>query len=605
MARSGRGGRSMKWLLVTILALGLLARLLHFWVISGTAYPRIGDELPFTDMYVNLHWARTILAGDWLGRETYHPYFHWMKQIAPLETWYRWWGGKEIFQQAPLYPYLLAGLLALCKASVTWVLFFQLLIGALQPLVLYWLAASLFGARVGLVAAVLTALYGPFIFHQGVHLRDWLPPLLEPLALFALLRANATNRGGAWGMAGAALGLALLTKETVLLFLPFVGLWLLWENWPDWRRSIRPGALLLGGFLLCLSPLLLRNALVGAPVFALSNRAAESIIEGNAADGSPVGLDWPRSMQGILERSGGRLGAVVLETLGTYQGDWIRFLRLLPRKVSGLVDPFEVPNNVSFYYGLELSPVLRLTLGYGLVFPLGLVGFLMSLNTWRRHFLAILYGLTVVGSLMVAPVIARYRLTLVPVLILYAAVMLIRSADAARERNARATLGIVGLVLAACFVQRVLLPLPQEGKNVRMLNPLEYLGSEQVYVKDKEYDRAAAQAALLLEKARRIPDYAGRVPLYEADYRVLRAQHLIEQGANTEANHELALAVAAYARLRETTASYLYYNIALLYFKLGEEAQAERYLRLFLEQDPDDPKADEARWLLLRLKGSP
>ncbi len=105
-------------ILLVILVLGFLVRLLHFWAITGTAFPRITFIFTESDMYAFWQWAQTILAGDLLGRNTYHPYFDWMKYFAPLETWYRWWGGKQSFQQAPLYPYWVAGLLAVSGNSL-------------------------------------------------------------------------------------------------------------------------------------------------------------------------------------------------------------------------------------------------------------------------------------------------------------------------------------------------------------------------------------------------------------------------------------------------------------------------------------------------------
>ena len=80
-----------------------------------------------------------------------------------------------ILQQAPLYPYWVAGWFALLGESLKSVLLIQLVIGALDSIVIYWWARRLFDARVGLLAAAMTTLYGPFIFQQGTLLRDWLP----------------------------------------------------------------------------------------------------------------------------------------------------------------------------------------------------------------------------------------------------------------------------------------------------------------------------------------------------------------------------------------------------------------------------------------------
>src|SRR5262245_61668142 len=181
-------------ILLSILAVALAIRFAHFLAIAGSAFLRFPLTFDQSDMNTYWEWAHEILAGDWLGRATYHPAFHWMKAIAPQETWYRWWGGRAIFQQAPLYVYWVAAVLGVSRQSIEFVSLAQLILGAFQPLVMFWLGRRLFDGCVGLVAAGLTALYGPFIFQQGALLRDWLPPLLEPLAVLTLLRARDTTR---------------------------------------------------------------------------------------------------------------------------------------------------------------------------------------------------------------------------------------------------------------------------------------------------------------------------------------------------------------------------------------------------------------------------
>jgi 4-amino-4-deoxy-L-arabinose transferase-like glycosyltransferase len=58
-----------------------------------------------------------------------------------------------------------------------------------------------------------------------------------------LLKAKEVRRGWAWAVAGSALGLALLAKETILFFLPLVLLWLLFEKRSAWRQAVRAGEL--------------------------------------------------------------------------------------------------------------------------------------------------------------------------------------------------------------------------------------------------------------------------------------------------------------------------------------------------------------------------
>jgi len=594
--------RTSRRVMLGILALGCAVRLVHFWAISHTAFLKITFISTNSDPYAFWHWAQTILAGDLLGRDTYHPYFDWMKEMAPLETWYRWWGGKEIFQQAPLYPYWVAGLSALSGNSMGVIVFTQLIVGALHPLVMFWLARRLFDVRVGLVAAAVTAFYGPFIFHQGALLRDWPPPLLEPLAMLVLLRARASGRVVDGLLSGALIGVATLTRETSLLLVPMAILWFVLEERGAWRRAAVPAAVLILGFSLAMSPLLARNYLVGAPLLALSNRAAENLIEGNAADTFPVGLHHPLSMKGILERADGRLGTVILETLGTYKGDWFGFVRMQLWKLRGLVDPLEVPNNVGIAYGLEISPILRFMLRYGLIFPLGVTGFLLCLKEWRQHLLLALYGLTTVGGLLITIIMARLRLVLVPILIIYGAAAAVRIYEAVRRKQWATVMTCLGLLLGIGVVQHGIMPFRElRDMPYYVIHHSDYFYSAKIYAAEGRPDRAVAELERLQVKARQRPSFARQLyetTLEEGDYRAQWAEQLIRAGKREEARRQADLAQAAFAS--HVNLSDAYFILGNLYLKLGEPVKAKALFGRFLELEPQGPKAEAARRLISR-----
>jgi len=333
-----------------------------------------------------------------------------------------------------------------------------------------------------------------------------------------------------------------------------VGLWLLWDYRSEWRRVFVAGAWLVAGLLLCLSPLVIRNVVVGAPPFALSNRALSSFITGNAADSVPVG--WapiPGTMRMILQRSDGKLLPTVWETLRTYQGNYGAFLFKELLKVGGLVDAHEeTGEGVSFYYGLEISPVLRLTLRYGFIFPLGAAGLLVSLPTWKRHRLIYIYLAAVVGALLFAMVQERYRLTLVPVLILFAAALFIWLADALRRKQGTRVLVSLGLVLGITMTQQVWIPLLKKsmgyGKGYGWGR--QFLAAAKVYESEGQFDRAVAEMVRLRERARRNARITTMKPiaaLLEGEYRTKWAGQLLQQQRWDEARRELQLAEAAYA----------------------------------------------------------
>ena len=104
--------------IVVIVVTTLLLRSWHLYnhLASPLAHPE--DVMPSTDSAAFATWAQKIAAGDVLCEDHYHPYMDWMGSIAPLQTFERWWGGKEIYHQTPLYPYLLASSYWLTGSSV-------------------------------------------------------------------------------------------------------------------------------------------------------------------------------------------------------------------------------------------------------------------------------------------------------------------------------------------------------------------------------------------------------------------------------------------------------------------------------------------------------
>src|SRR5689334_21272040 len=94
--------------LLLVLALGLGVRLVNIHAMSRSPMAEYQFRAPEADMSLAYEWSGHILRGDLLGREPVHQYTTWMREIAPPATWDRWWGGAQVFHQAPLYAYALA-----------------------------------------------------------------------------------------------------------------------------------------------------------------------------------------------------------------------------------------------------------------------------------------------------------------------------------------------------------------------------------------------------------------------------------------------------------------------------------------------------------------
>jgi 4-amino-4-deoxy-L-arabinose transferase-like glycosyltransferase len=400
-----------------VLAVGLAVRLANLWTFSSlpvSAYQRTWAE---SDMETAWRWSGAILAGDVLGRETVHPYTGWMRSMAPLATWERWWGGRGVFHQAPLYAYALAFMRLVGGDGFWGVALGQMCLGLASVAAVFLLAERVFGLRAAIMSGLGAALYGPFLLHETLLLRDELAVACSLLLLWTLLRAP-DHGAGAWLGAGLSFAVALLARETLALYGMFVVVWIARRYW---RRSQLRRALLsfAAGALLGVIPLVARNLLVGVAPLALSTRALESFVHGHAAGASPVGLTLPPATRAILERSDGNLGTAVRLTFATWKGNASGLVAHEWAKLRAIVSRYEAMDNVDWYYFADRSRVLAWSLRFEVALVFGLVGLFAPRpgvdDRPLRYFLvasvpALLYGIMV----------GRYRLAPAAVLLVYA-----------------------------------------------------------------------------------------------------------------------------------------------------------------------------------------
>ena len=487
---------STKALLIAVLLVAANVRLVNLGMISRHPVVDYQRTWPEGDMSATWAWTDTILGGDVLCRDTPHPSTGWMDAIAPRETWERWWGGKGVFHRAPLYPYVLAGLRRLFGDGFWGIALGQMAIGLASTALVFLIAARLFDPTVATVAGLGAALYGPFLLHEALLLRDPLAVATTLLALWALLRIGDAGPRG-WIVAGVFFAISLLAREANVLFAPLAVLWIV-------RRSPQPSRavpVFVAGIVLGLLPLMARNVAVGVSPWALSNGALERIVYGHAVDAQPVGFSLPRAPKSILEQADGHTFRAVRLTLATYDGDWARLARNEATNALAIVAGFEPGDNADWYYFVDRSALLRWLPRFEMVLGAGLVGLWLARGTSARHGILWWFLLASLPG-MYAPMMARYRLVAVAVLLVYAAVAAVWVARQLRARRfgpaAAATLGAVAIAVVSANL------LPATAARLRYRSA-EFLLSAQVYHGRGEDDRALDELRDGLAKAYRAP----------------------------------------------------------------------------------------------------
>lgn len=387
-------------------ALGL--RLLHMWQMSAS--PLFAD--PAVDAATYVEHATQLAAGQWLG-----------------------WG-EGPFWQPPLYPYVLGLVKGVFPDAFFYVVrILQAAMGALCCLLVYWIGRRIFSPGIALVAAGAAAVYGPLIYFDARLLPTGLATFLALAGLLLLLAAVERPAKRLFLAAGWLWGTAALAVATVLALVPLTAVWLVHRYWnkPD-RGRAWIGSFLLGAGLAIL-PVTLYNDIVGADVVLISSNGGVNFYVGNNADSDRTlairpGWEWEELMaepvrQGI-SRPSAKSSYFYARAFAFIGQSPLDYIALLAHKAVQFWSGDEIERNQEIYYWRKYSSVLTPMLWkWGLAFPFGLVGplALVGLAVYiRREGLGLPAVVTLGYSLAVIAffVTARYRLPVVPLLLLFA-----------------------------------------------------------------------------------------------------------------------------------------------------------------------------------------
>jgi tetratricopeptide (TPR) repeat protein len=410
-----------------IFFLALLVRLVYLWEISsspGFAFPLIDAQRYFNE-------AQMVASGDLIG-------------------------GKLSYWQPPLYQFILGVGIALFGLNHFALHLAHFVLGAINCVLLYLVGRKFFSEGVSKAASLIACFYGPFLYFEGEYLPPVILVFLALLILLLVLRAADRPKPWTWFLVGFTFGLHMIARPDILLFFPMALAWLVSRNLYKINRSflITLTTLFTAGLIIPVIPVTVRNYVAEGVFVPISYNGGINFYIGNNPDYDKTvavrpGVDWlDLVMEPLFEEQvptnerpavflGKSLEQVPTNERSAYffgkSFEWIEdnpedWARLIIRKGKMFWKGHEFIRNLNPYTMRDYSWLLSVLMWehviafpFGLISPLALLGIIFAMSRpGPERGLLLLFTLASFLSVILFFITSRYRIPLVPVLLLFA-----------------------------------------------------------------------------------------------------------------------------------------------------------------------------------------
>ena len=205
--------------------------------------------------------VRLAYGEEYFWKNSYSLFYDLAQSIAAGRGLSCYFIGVKYAHRPPVYPLFLVLTMVGGKNYVVIVLL-QSIIGAGTALCAFLIGRELFDQRIGLLAAAGVAFYPYFVMHDTALQETGMFTFLTALAVLLLLKSRTSISKVVWFAAGLFLGLAVLTRVTLALFVPFAVLWIPLFTGGTRRKRLGKTAIVAAAFTLVVMPWLVRNYFV-------------------------------------------------------------------------------------------------------------------------------------------------------------------------------------------------------------------------------------------------------------------------------------------------------------------------------------------------------
>ncbi|MDD5326984.1 MAG: glycosyltransferase family 39 protein [Phycisphaerae bacterium] len=490
----------------------------------------------------------------------------------------------RFFWQSFFYPFFLSRLYYFTGPSVVAAKLFNFLLGSVTAVLIYALGKKLFGRQTAILAAVIFALYGPCIsFEAELLATAWACFFAVSLVMLLIKSAEPSAKKWFCLAAGIFAGLSIITRAT---FVPFVAASAIWLAWKLWRNSLTHKSAVLKT-LSFVGPAMVIPLMVGllcyikiGCFFMLPPSGSVNLYIGNNPNSEQTvmirpGEQWNDlmampQMNGIDDKKGDAR-FYMQKFLDYMKNNPGSYLKGLLNKTSQFCCSRELPRNTDVYINRKYSSLMSVLIfkignfgfPFGLLLPLAAIG--IALNFRRIPIVILLFLILYPLSLILVFICDRYRLPIIPILCIPAAVTILQIYHVLKIRRFVKAAVIILAVLILAIAVSLAGPFVQEKYDYQA--EMDYFVafgyySKEDYAKAYEYvskaiarrqDYADAYALLgMIYSDTGRPDLAVEslsksLEIYPIPYirRYLLARNLLKLNRTDEAGRQLTQALAA------------------------------------------------------------
>ena len=338
-------------------------------------------------------------------------------------------GEDAAFNKIPLYYNFIATCYRLIGRNLYFVRLVQSVIGAFNCGLLFLLGALIFRRRVGIIAGIVASLYWPLIAFEAKFLPVNLAIFFSILTVVFLYLFLETKNKTFIFTSGLSFAFASIARANMLLLFPVYAAWIFFYFLKEKKRAIICTAVFIFAFSLIIAPPILKDYGKTQEFMPVQNNYAIGVYFGLSLEHINVkpGSAWKNLMMDLLDddltHARERIPYWFKKGKDLIAGNPAKYTKEFFKKLYVFGNHYELSPRESINYFRQKSSFLSLPLfNFGIVFPFAIMGMFVGWREFRKKAMPIyLFVFTYAASVIPFMPLSRYRLPIVPFLIIFAA----------------------------------------------------------------------------------------------------------------------------------------------------------------------------------------